>query len=452
MSGLANNTSYNPLDSFITFTSVYGGDTMVKFEDLQLVFTKRITEGILFGVKVGAASLTMIVMWMISKRRTSPIFIMNQLSLVFTILHASFYFNYLLDGFGSIVYTLTLFPQLITSSDLHVFATANVVEVLLVSSIEASLVFQVNVMFAGSNHRKFAWLLVGFSLGLALATVALYFVTAVKMIAAAYASQPPTNPIYFNVSLFLLAASVFLMTLMLTVKLILAIRSRRFLGLKQFDSFHILLIMSCQTLIAPSVLYILGFILDPKKGNDYLITLAQLLVVLSLPLSSMWATTANDASSGTSMSSKESVYGSDSLYSKSKCSQFTRTFMNRFSSKPAKNDEICDSAFVAVDSLEKNARQGISGDVCEFPQSDLSDQATSISSHKKEAVVYASTVDEDKRSFSSDINGYTVTNMPLASAASVNRENSLCHVARPYEENEGVVETRKIILKKNVKW
>lgn len=446
MSGLVNNSSYDPTKSLLTFTSIYGDDTMVTFEDLQFVMSTKITQGILFGVKVGAASLTLIIMLMISKRRTSPIFIMNQLCLGFTILHASFFFRYILAGYGSITYTLTLFPQLISSNDRHVFAAANIIEILLVASIEASLVFQVNVMFSGSSHRKLSWLLVSFSLGLALATVGLYFATAIKMISNTYKNQFHSDPLYFNVSLFLLGASVLLMTLMLTVKLVLAIRSRRFLGLKQFDSFHILLIMSCQTLVAPSVLFILGFVLNPKTGNELLITVAQLLVVLSLPLSSMWATAANDAPSGSSMSSKESIYGSDSLYSKTKCSQFRKTFMNHFSSKSIRSDEVSESAFVAIGTLQENAARSFPAQLRGNYQVDLSDQASSISSQKKEPIIHTSTVDEDKGSFSSEANEYA-EDTPVEHNSTVNLHLP-AHISHPYEQDDGLVETRRIILKR----
>ena len=45
------------------------------------------------------------------------------------------------------------------------------------------------------------------------------------------------------------------MTILLIGKLIIAIRTRRYLGLKQFDSFHILLIGFSQTLIIPSIIF-----------------------------------------------------------------------------------------------------------------------------------------------------------------------------------------------------
>ncbi|CAR28408.1 ZYRO0F03300p [Zygosaccharomyces rouxii] len=438
-----NNSTYNPMNAYVTFTSIYGDDTMVRFKDVELVVNKRVTEAIMFGVKVGAASLTLIIMWMISKKRTTPIFIINQSSLVFTIIHASLYFGYLLSGFGSIVYNMTSFPQLISSNDVRVYAATNIFEVLLVASIEISLVFQVKVMFANNNGRRWTWCLMVVSIGMALATVGLYFATAVELIRAAYSNDTVSRHVFYNVSLILLASSVNLMTLMLVVKLVLAIRSRRFLGLKQFDSFHILLIMSCQTLIAPSILFILGWTLDPHTGNEVLITVGQLLIVLSLPLSSMWATTANNtSSSSSSVSCNDSSFGNDNLCSKS--SQFRRTFMNRFRPKSVNGDGNSENTFVTIDDLEKSVFQELSTPVSGESKIDH-DHASSISCQKTCNHVHASTVNSDKGSWSSD---GSCGSSPLRKTSTVNSEDLPPHILSAYDDDRGIVESKKIILKK----
>lgn len=418
---------------------------MVQFKDVEVVVNKRVTEAIMFGVKVGAASLTLIIMWMISKKRTIPIFIINQSSLIFTIIHSSLYFGYLLSGYGGIAYSLTSFPQLITSNDVHLYAATNIFQVLLVVSIETSLVFQVKVMFANNSGRKWTWCLMSLSIAMALATVGLYFATAIELIKAAYSRNSVNHHIFYNVSLILLASSVNLMTLILVIKLVLAIRSRRFLGLKQFDSFHILLIMSCQTLIAPSILFILGWTLEPRTGNGVLITVGQLLIVLSLPLSSMWATAANDtSSSGNSVSFNDSSYGNDDLYSNGKCLQFKRSFLNRFHGKP--NNEDCDSenTFVAIDDLEKNIFHELPTPVSGESKVDLPDHASCLSSQKKGPQVHASTADSDKGFWSSTSCGSS----PLRKTSMVSSENLPPHILASCDDDQGILESKKIVLKK----
>lgn len=447
--GDINNSTYDPMKSLVSFTSIYGDHTMIQFKDVELVVNKRVTEAIMFGVKVGAASLTLIIMWMISKKRTTPIFIINQSSLVFTILHASLYFGYLLSGFGSIVYNMTSFPQLISSNDIHVYAATNIFEVFLVASIETSLVFQVKVMFANNNCRKWTWCLMTVSIGMALVTVGLYFATAIELIKAAYDGRSINHHIFYNVSLILLASSVNLMTLMLVIKLVLAIRSRRFLGLKQFDSFHILLIMSCQTLIAPSILFILGWTLEPYTGNEVLITVGQLLIVLSLPLSSMWATSTNSASgsSSSSMSCNDSTFGHASFHSKGKCSQFRRAFMNRFNPKGINSDGKSENTFGTVDDLEKNAFQELSTPVSGESKVDLRDHTSLISPHKKGPRIKTLAVDSDKNSWTSD-DSCGSPPFGKVSASTINSEDLPPHILHAYEDDQGMVESKKTVLKK----
>lgn len=296
LSSLAYNTSYNPLDGFLTFTSIYGDNTAVQFSVLQDMVDINTNEAIVYGTRCGASVLTQIIMWMISKNRKTPVFIINQVSLTLILIHSALYFKYLLSGFGSVVYALTGFPQLIKPGDLRAFAAANIVMVLLVASIEASLIFQVKVIFTGNSLKRFGMILTGVCACMGLATVAMYFVTAVKSIVSLYKDMGGSSTVLYNISLIMLASSIHLMALILVVKLFLAVRSRRFLGLKQFDSFHILLIISCQTLLIPSLLFIIAYSFPTNKNIESLKAIAILTVVLSLPLSSMWATAANNFS------------------------------------------------------------------------------------------------------------------------------------------------------------
>lgn len=84
------------------------------------------------------------------------------------------------------------------------------------------------------------------------------------------------------------------MTILLIGKLIIAIRTRRYLGLKQFDSFHILLIGFSQTLIIPSIILVVHYFYLSQNKDSLLQQISLLLIILMLPLSSLWAQTANN--------------------------------------------------------------------------------------------------------------------------------------------------------------
>ncbi|SMN18554.1 similar to Saccharomyces cerevisiae YFL026W STE2 Receptor for alpha-factor pheromone [Maudiozyma saulgeensis] len=296
ISPLAYNSSYNPGESLLTFTSIYGEGTDITFNQMQDLVDKKMRQAIMFGVRCGAATLTIIIMWMISKRKHTPIFIINQVSLVLIVIHSGLYFKYLLSSISSLAYSLTGFQQVVTRYDIHIYGAASIFQVLLVASIELSLVFQVKIMFAGITQKKIGYLALLISSCLGITTVAVYFTTAIKSMISVYQGVSNDYSKYFNIATILLSSSINFMTFILVVKLLFALRSRRFLGLKQFDSLHILLIMTCQSLLIPSILFILAYSLDAHNGTDVLTTVATLLVVLSLPLSSLWATSNNNVS------------------------------------------------------------------------------------------------------------------------------------------------------------
>ncbi|SCU78539.1 LADA_0A06128g1_1 [Lachancea dasiensis] len=293
---------WNSQDVMVVFQSLSGDQVGVSAQQLQGVVDSRITQGVIFGTRIGAAVITIVILMMVSKNRKTPIFISNQISLLLVVIQSALYLGYLFSPFASISFTIALLPNNIPKSDIHLFAAANIFQVLLVAAIEASLILQVRIIFKSDTLKALARALVGFSSALAAATVAVYLVSAIKSISAIYASaEALPDTVFFNVGVILQSSSINFMTLLLTIKLALAVRSRRFLGLKQFDSFHILAIMSFQTLIFPSLLFILAYALSGVKGTNSLNSIAVLLVTLSLPMSSMWATSANNATRPSSL-------------------------------------------------------------------------------------------------------------------------------------------------------
>lgn len=303
---------------------------------------------------------------MVSKNRKTPIFISNLVSLFFVVFHSALYLGYLSTPFASLTFNLTLFPELIHRSDVHLFAATNIAQVLLVAAVEASLILQVRIIFYSDTYKPVGRILVAISTLLATVTTVLFLVSAIKSIKSVYADLLSLqDSLYFNLATIMLATSVNFMTLLLTVKLVLAVRSRRFLGLKQFDSFHILLIMSFQTMIFPSILLILSYALNGRKGTNTLSTLATLLVTLSLPLSSMWATSANNSSRPSSINTRFSPslyedssnkYDDRSSYSHSmKSSGYRRGHNRAYDLYPtSRSDSSTDDCDYGMQSLDKH--------------------------------------------------------------------------------------------------
>lgn len=289
---------YNPSTGNLTFLAAYG-PTSITFGELQYLINTKIRQSIVFGVCCGASIITFIIMWLVSKRKKTPIFILNQMSLFLLFFQSAFYFKYILSSQSSVTLALTQFPQMVHKYNLHVSAAADIFKLLLVICIECSLVFQVKVMFSGDSFKRIGYFLLTASIAIGLTTSGMLLTAVVMIIRSIYTGITNKGNKYYNIANILFASSINFMTFILIIKLILAIRARKFLGLKQFDSFHILLIMTCHSLVVPSILTILAYAL--KSNTDVLVSVSTLLVVLSLPLSSIWAGSINTASTTRSL-------------------------------------------------------------------------------------------------------------------------------------------------------
>ena len=313
------NTTFNPSDIILTYESAFSLETTITFGQLQQWVESKLKYAIIYGTRIGAAGVALLILLIVTKNKKSPIFVINIFSLLFIILHSGVYLKYLKSNYSSITYSFTYFEQMVKRTDIYTSGAANMLEVFLVFFVELSLVFQVYTIFKSTSNKRLgqAWILL--SSGIGITTVGLYFASAIKTIKAVYNNTDYSgDATIYNAAIICLASSINFMTLLLIYKLAHAIKSRRFLGLKQFDSFHILLIMSSQSLIIPSILYILAYGLPAHDGTQSLQAIATLIVVLSLPLSSMWAGASNSHSIINTMNpnfTNGSQYDQQSFYS-----------------------------------------------------------------------------------------------------------------------------------------
>ncbi|CUM67492.1 uncharacterized protein PRCAT00005189001 [Priceomyces carsonii] len=286
-------------DIILTFS--VPGKTDVKASVLIGLFDEaalyNVQYGTIYGAAIGACSIMMAVLWLIVNNKKTPIFIMNQLTLAAMIVRSSLYVAYLHGPLANMSYVVL---GLVDTDDLksyNVTLAANCFQVIVIALIECSMTFQVYMIFRSPEVRKLGYVLSGLSGTLACLIVGLYINYIVENYR--YFHQGSSSTIQLggwktDLPSILFCASINAMSIMLITKLIFAIKTRRYLGLRQFDSFHILLIVTSQTMIVPSILVLVNYA-NSKTFYSELITVSIFLVVLSLPLSSMWAAAANNS-------------------------------------------------------------------------------------------------------------------------------------------------------------
>lgn len=291
--------SFNPAEQLLNYTSVLG-PTQISFGEIDDYCNLLINQAAIFAARIGAAGLAMIAIWFSSKSKKTPVFILNQLSLFFLIFHSAFYIRYLLGAQATATYYFTGFPSLVSQYSVNIYTATNIFQLLLTASIQCSIVFQVYTMFNHPDAKYLGRIVTVFAGLVALSVVGLDFYNVVMSIKTIFGDKSD----YFasrsvNAEIILFASSINFMSFILVVKLVWAIRARRYLGLKQFDSFHILLIMSFQSMLIPSILTILSYALT-SLNHIPLNAVSVMLVALSLPLSSMWASSSNNSPNPTS--------------------------------------------------------------------------------------------------------------------------------------------------------
>lgn len=315
--------STNPENVILNYT-ITGFEkeiVQVTFADLDAYMKTSIRYGIIYGVGMGASLVLIFLLFIMIKNKKTPMFILNQLSLIFLVIKSSLYLSYLLGPLASLSFSFTgmLIPN--TYYTYKVSVATNIMHSLMIACIQASLCYQVFVIFRYPKLKSLGIMLTAFFACISVTVFSLYlYSTAMvaKTYQALFSNSQETvryGTWVNNLPFLLFSSSINIISLILFIKLAFAIRTRRYLGLKQFDSLHILLLMATQTMCIPSILVIINY-KDSKSSNTILSTISIILIVISLPLSSMWASAANNSpipsSSSISFLSKTSTNNSDS--------------------------------------------------------------------------------------------------------------------------------------------
>ncbi|ODV62562.1 alpha-factor pheromone receptor STE2 ASCRUDRAFT_74917 [Ascoidea rubescens DSM 1968] len=294
-------SNISPEDIYLNFTSPDYGEVFIQFKDLDSYLVEVSTSAIIFGVRFGAAFIVMVLLALLmnKKKRASPMFILNQLALLFLIVHTCLYYHYLLGRSASIT-TIFSGVYIYNATDINMTIATNSINIILVTIIQGTLLYQMYLIYLHGNilHQKKLYKNVAkgfFALSIltALTDVAFYLNVVIKR-ALHVKGKGHINPESWETTLptTLFTVSIALMSLILILKLAYQVMERKKNGLKQFSIFHILTIMLGQSMVIPIILQIIA-LATPNSNNLGLSVLPHisiLIVTICLPLSSMWAT------------------------------------------------------------------------------------------------------------------------------------------------------------------
>lgn len=321
---------------------------------------------VVYSVGIGACLTLSLALWASCQNKRTPIFVLNQITMLMMVIVSALYLAFFMGPLSSLSFSFTgiLIPH--TYGSYRVTVAANVFQTLLVACIEVSMSYQIFIIFRSPEVRRLGTALTIVSAAAGLTVVGFYInstVSSARMFRDVFNHSTTTQRVgswVTDMPFILFSVSINLMSCILACKLFFAIKTRRYLGLKQFDSFHILFIMSTQTMIIPSILVFINYGVSEAKTN-VLSAVSVLLVVLSLPFSSMWASAANNNPTPTS-STLAFLNRSESNNSDN-----STIVGNRFSLFPSKLSKSSTTTSSSIDKTTKDVLHTISHDHEDLP-------------------------------------------------------------------------------------
>lgn len=302
---------FNPFSQPFTLFLRDGSNVTVPLDLIDQVRTENIKWTTIFGTQIGACSLLLIILAILTKpdKRRAPLFFVNLASIALIIVRSALLIEFVLGPWSNAYRFYTGDYDGIAQSAFHKSIASTIMQMLLNICIMVSLVLQVRVVYA--SNPKANTIMTLMSTALACVTLGVYLKVVRENIDTILNSTYYQTRTYY-ISRILFASTICFFTLIFVAKLGMAIWSRRILGLQKFGPLQIIFIMGCQTMIIPgkflSPLRLLGIlsislyilfnicdfiacfcIAENTEAFDGIASFTAFFVVISLPLSSMWA-------------------------------------------------------------------------------------------------------------------------------------------------------------------
>ncbi|MCJ1402939.1 hypothetical protein MMC11_006160 [Xylographa trunciseda] len=295
---MTSSAAFDPFSQSFTLLQEDGTQFNVTIPELDDFILYSLQICINYAAQLGASIVLLVMLALLTKpeKRTSPIFILNSISLALNILRNILQCLYFTGPFNeAYTYFAGDFSRVPTSA-YAISITATLFTFLLLISIEISLCLQVQVV---CTTLRELYRQIIFALSTAVALVAIGFRLALLVLN----SQSTLSLTYLQPLDWLTSASNITTTISIcwfctvfVTKMGFALQQRRKLGIRRFGPMQILFIVGCQTLIIPVIFSILEYTTQIPSMDSNILTL----VSIFTPLSAMWAASSTGSDKPTS--------------------------------------------------------------------------------------------------------------------------------------------------------
>ncbi|KAG4306027.1 hypothetical protein PORY_000015 [Pneumocystis oryctolagi] len=283
--------SFSTANQTVILKTSHGDKIGFLLSDFDAFSLSRAQTSMIFSAQCAMSALLALVLLLTSKREKAKtlLFFLNIGGLTAVFIRACLQCAYLSGTWTSYSVQFLGEFELLSQSDFYISVIASCMPIFIILFIELSLLTQIRVIYA--THKKLqTFLTIIFSI-MTIIVITFWVISAVQNSVAILSQTHFGNrgiwgaPWPYTAARISFAFSISTGCIIFVLKLFSAIYRRHKMGLKEFGPIQIIFIMSCQTLIIPTIFVIIDFWLEITGFSS----LTQAFVVMSLPLSSLWA-------------------------------------------------------------------------------------------------------------------------------------------------------------------
>ncbi|CRG86097.1 Pheromone P-factor receptor [Talaromyces islandicus] len=295
-------SSFNPYQQNITITTSDGTPFNITMTDLDGYVQEGITTCVDYGAQLGASVVTFVMLLLLTRpqKRRSAVFGLNLAALCLNIARLVCEILFFTGAFFETYAYFSGDYARVKPSNYASSILAMVFLALLEICIQCSLILQTLAICANLPTLQ-KHLFLGFSTVVVAVTTGFRLAEMALNAKCTITDLPFTQFIWLEkANTILMAISICFFSTIFMYKLAFSIYRRRQLGIRQFGPMQALFIMSCQTMIVPAIFAILQFASDVPEINSNIFTF----VVISLPVTSLWASATLPGHSKSSLDSE----------------------------------------------------------------------------------------------------------------------------------------------------
>lgn len=247
------NTTFDPFQQSFTLMDGYGQAFPVSLAELDAFYLYGLQNCIVAGTQIGAAFILLVVLLLLTKpdKRTSPIFVVNTLALIFDIIRCVFSCLYFTGPFEETYAYFSEDYSHVQAQDYTMSVLKVVFSLLMLVCVEISLCLQTQVVCV-TLRRSYRHAIFALSILIALAAIGVRFAFMVEnAILIVQTKQESSLDQLGSAANITITLSICWFCAVFVAKLGVALRQRQRLGMGQFGPMQVIFIMGCQTLIVP---------------------------------------------------------------------------------------------------------------------------------------------------------------------------------------------------------